>query len=139
MLPEIAKENLADFIDVFCENGYFTVAQTEKIITAGIQYGLQPKIHVNQFNSIGGIQIGVQNKALSVDHLEVMTPEDIEVLKGTSTMPVALPSCSYFLSIPYTPAREMIKSGLPLALATDFNPEYELCCCNSLHQNENDA
>ena len=122
MLPEIAKENLADFIDVFCENGYFTVAQTEKIIMAGIQYGLQPKIHVNQFNSIGGIQIGVQNKALSVDHLEVMTPEDIEVLKGTSTMPVALPSCSYFLSIPYTPAREMIKSGLPLALATDFNP-----------------
>ena len=122
MLPEITKENLADFIDVFCENGYFTVAQTEKIITAGIQYGLQPKIHVNQFNSIGGIQIGVQNKALSVDHLEVMTPEDIEVLKGTSTMPVALPSCSYFLSIPYTPAREMIKAGLPLALATDFNP-----------------
>ena len=122
MLPEIAKENLADFIDVFCENGYFTVAQTEKIIAAGIQYGLQPKIHVNQFNSIGGIQIGVQNKALSVDHLEVMTPEDIEVLKGTSTMPVALPSCSYFLSIPYTPAREMIKAGLPLALATDFNP-----------------
>lgn len=122
MLPEIAKENLADFIDVFCENGYFTVAQTEKIIAAGIQNGLQPKIHVNQFNSIGGIQVGVQYKALSVDHLEVMTPEDIEVLKGTSTMPVALPSCSYFLSIPYTPAREMIKSGLPLALATDFNP-----------------
>nr|WP_315140459.1 imidazolonepropionase [uncultured Flavobacterium sp.] len=122
MLPEIANENLADFIDVFCENGYFTVAQTEKIIAAGIQYGLQPKIHVNQFNSIGGIQVGVQNKALSVDHLEVMTPEDIEILKGTSTMPVALPSCSYFLSIPYTPAREMIKAGLPLALATDFNP-----------------
>lgn len=122
MLPEIAKENLADFIDVFCENGYFTVAQTEKIIAAGIQYGLQPKIHVNQFNSIGGIQVGVQNKALSVDHLEIMKPEDIEVLKGTVTMPVALPSCSYFLSIPYTPAREMIKAGLPLALATDFNP-----------------
>ncbi|MGL2986908.1 imidazolonepropionase [Flavobacterium sp. RSSA_27] len=122
MLPKIADENLADFIDVFCEKGYFTVAQTEKIIAAGIQYGLQPKIHVNQFNSIGGIQVGVQHKALSVDHLEVMTPEDIEVLKGTSTMPVALPSCSYFLSIPYTPAREMIKAGLPLALATDFNP-----------------
>ncbi|MEM0578104.1 imidazolonepropionase [Flavobacterium polysaccharolyticum] len=122
MLPKIANENLADFIDVFCENGYFTVAQTELIIAAGIRYGLQPKIHVNQFNSIGGIQVGVQNKALSVDHLEVMTPEDIEELKGTSTMPVALPSCSYFLSIPYTPAREMIKAGLPLALATDFNP-----------------
>lgn len=122
MLPEIAKENLADFIDVFCESGYFTVAQTEKIITAGIRYGLRPKIHVNQFNSIGGIQVGVQNNALSVDHLEIMTPEDINALKHTETMPVALPSCSYFLSIPYTPAREMIKAGLPLALASDFNP-----------------
>lgn len=122
MLPEIATEKLADFIDVFCESGYFTVAQTERIIAAGIRYGLQPKIHVNQFNSIGGIQIGVQYKALSVDHLEVMTNEDIQALKGTTTMPVALPSCSYFLSIPYTPAREMIKAGLPLALATDYNP-----------------
>lgn len=122
MLPKIAKENLADFIDVFCENGYFTVAQTEKVLAAGIQYGLQPKIHVNQFNSIGGIQVGVQYNALSVDHLEIMTPEDIEALKETSTMPVALPSCSYFLSIPYTPVREMMKAGLPLALATDFNP-----------------
>lgn len=122
MLPEIAKENLADFIDVFCESGYFTVAQTEQIIAAGIRHGLRPKIHVNQFNSIGGIQIGVQYKALSVDHLEVMTAEDINALKNTETMPVALPSCSYFLSIPYTPAREMIKAGLPLALATDFNP-----------------
>jgi imidazolonepropionase len=122
MLPKVANENLADFIDIFCENGYFTIAQTEKIIVAGIQYGLQPKIHVNQFNSIGGIQVGVQYNALSVDHLEIMTPEDIKVLKNTSTMPVALPSCSYFLSIPYTPAREMIKAGLPLALATDFNP-----------------
>ncbi len=122
MLPKIAKENLADFIDVFCESGYFTVAQTEQIMAAGNRYGLQPKIHVNQFNSIGGIQIGVQYKALSVDHLEVMTNEDIQALKGTTTMPVALPSCSYFLSIPYTPAREMIKAGLPLALATDYNP-----------------
>jgi len=122
MLPEIAKENLADFIDVFCESGYFTVPQTEKIIAAGIRHDLQPKIHVNQFNSIGGIQLGVQYKALSVDHLEIMTTEDINALKNTETMPVALPSCSYFLSIPYTPAREMIKAGLPLALATDFNP-----------------
>ncbi len=122
MLPEIATEKLADFIDVFCESGYFTVAQTEQIMAAGNRYGLQPKIHVNQFNSIGGIQIGVQYKALSVDHLEVMTNEDIQALKGTTTMPVALPSCSYFLSIPYTPAREMIKAGLPLALATDYNP-----------------
>lgn len=122
MLPEIAKEKLADFIDVFCETGYFSVAQTEKIIEAGLQYGLIPKIHVNQFNSIGGIQMGVKHKALSVDHLEIMNPEDIEALLHTETMPVALPSCSYFLSIPYTPARKMIAAGLPLALATDYNP-----------------
>lgn len=122
MLPEIAQNKLADYIDVFCETGYFSVEETEKIMQAGIELGLQPKIHVNQFNSIGGIQAGVKFKALSVDHLEIMTPEDIEALKNTQTMPVALPSCSYFLSIPYTPAREMIQAGLPLALATDFNP-----------------
>jgi imidazolonepropionase len=122
MLPEIAQNKLADYIDVFCETGYFSVEETEKIMEAGIQFGLKPKIHVNQFNSIGGIQSGVKFKALSVDHLEIMSPEDIEALKDTETMPVALPSCSYFLSIPYTPAREMIKAGLPLALATDFNP-----------------
>ena len=122
MLPEIAQNKLADYIDVFCESGYFSVEETEKIMEAGIEFGLKPKIHVNQFNSIGGIQAGVKFKALSVDHLEIMNPEDIEALKSTETMPVALPSCSYFLSIPYTPAREMIKAGLPLALATDFNP-----------------
>jgi len=122
MLPEIAKNKLADYIDVFCETGYFSVEETEKIMEAGIQFGLKPKIHVNQFNSIGGIQAGIKFKALSVDHLEIMKPEDIEALKNTETMPVALPSCSYFLSIPYTPVREMIKAGLPLALATDFNP-----------------
>jgi imidazolonepropionase len=122
MLPEIAKNKLADFIDVFCETGYFTVAETEKIMEAGIRFGLKPKIHVNQFNSIGGIQAGIKYNALSVDHLEVMNPEDIEALKNTKTMPVALPSCSYFLGIPYTPAREMMTKGLPLALATDYNP-----------------
>ncbi|WJS94167.1 imidazolonepropionase [Flavobacterium johnsoniae] len=122
MIPEIAKNKLADYVDVFCESGYFSVEETEKIMEAGIEFGLKPKIHVNQFNSIGGIQAGVKYKALSVDHLEVMNPEDIEALKDSETMPVALPSCSYFLSIPYTPAREMIKAGLPLALATDFNP-----------------
>jgi len=122
MLPEIAKNKLADFVDVFCESGYFSVEETEKIMESGLAFGLKPKIHVNQFNSIGGIQAGVKFKALSVDHLEVMNPEDIKALKDTETMPVALPSCSYFLSIPYTPAREMIESGLPLALATDFNP-----------------
>lgn len=122
MLPQIAQNKLADYVDVFCESGYFSKEETEKIMQAGIEFGLKPKIHVNQFNSIGGIQSGVKFNALSVDHLEVMNPEDIEALKNTETMPVALPSCSYFLSIPYTPAREMIKAGLPLALATDFNP-----------------
>ncbi|WP_456314486.1 imidazolonepropionase [Pseudomonas shirazensis] len=122
MIPEIAQNNLADYIDVFCETGYFSVEETEQIMQAGIEFGLKPKIHVNQFNSIGGIQAGIKFNALSVDHLEIMNPEDIEALKGTETMPVALPSCSYFLSIPYTPAREMLKAGLPLALATDFNP-----------------
>ena len=122
MLPEIAATNLANFIDVFCETGYFTVAETEQIMEAGILYGLKPKIHVNQFNSIGGIQAAVKFNALSVDHLEVMTPDDIVALKNTETMPVALPSCSYFLGIPYTPARQMIAAGLPIALASDFNP-----------------
>lgn len=122
MLPEIAKNKLANFIDVFCETGYFTVSETEQIMEAGIAFGLKPKIHVNQFNSIGGIQVGVKHKALSVDHLEIMNTEDIEALKNTETMPVALPSCSYFLSIPYTPARDMIAAGLPLALASDYNP-----------------
>ena len=122
MIPQIAKEQLADFIDIFCELGYFSVEETEQIMATGIQFGLIPKIHVNQFNAIGGIKAAVKYNALSVDHLEVMNLEDIEALKNTETMPVALPSCSYFLSIPYTPAREMISAGLPLALATDFNP-----------------
>ena len=122
LMPLIAKEKLADFVDVFCETGYFSVADTEMILKAGKKYGLKSKIHVNQFNSIGGVQIGVKYGALSVDHLEVMNSEDIEALKGSDTMPVALPSCSYFLSIPYTPARKIIDSGLPLALASDYNP-----------------
>lgn len=122
MIPEISKDDLADYIDVFCETGYFTVLETEQIMNAGIHFGLKPKIHVNQFNSIGGVQSGIKYNALSVDHLEVMKAEDIEVLKNTETMPVALPTCSYFLSIPYTPAREMIAAGLPIALATDYNP-----------------
>jgi imidazolonepropionase len=122
MLPQIANENLAEYIDVFCETGYFSVEETERIMEAGLKYGLIPKIHVNQFNAIGGIKASVKYKALTVDHLEVLHPEDIEILKNTETMPVALPSCSYFLSIPYTPAREIMSAGLPLALATDFNP-----------------
>jgi len=122
VLPIIAKEQLADYIDVFCEKGYFSVEDTERLLQAGMQYGLKSKIHVNQFNAIGGVEAGVRYKALSVDHLEVLNDEDIEALKQSETMPVALPSCSYFLSIPYTPARKMIDAGLPLALASDYNP-----------------
>lgn len=122
MLPKIAKENLADFIDAFLETGYFSVAETERIMEAGKKYGLQAKIHVNQFTAIDGIASCVKHQALSVDHLEIVTDEDIEVLKNSETMPVALPSCSYFISIPYTPARKMMEAGLPVALATDYNP-----------------
>ena len=122
MLPQIANENLADFIDAFCEVGYFSVEDTNRILTAGKKYGLEPKVHVNQFNSIGGIEISTKHNALSVDHLEVLSNKDLQDLKKSETMPVALPSCSYFLSIPYTPARKIIDNGLPLALATDFNP-----------------
>jgi imidazolonepropionase len=122
MLPKIAEEKLADYIDAFLETGYFSVEETERIMVAGKKYGLIPKIHVNQFTAIGGIAACVKHGALSVDHLEIVTEEDIEVLKNSDTMPVALPSCSYFISIPYTPARKMIAAGLPLALATDYNP-----------------
>ena len=122
MIPKIASEKLADFIDVFCEKGYFTVNQTDKILKTGIQYGLVPKIHVNQFNAIGGIEIAAKNNALTVDHLEVLTENDLNILKNCNTMAVALPGCSFFLSIPYTPARTIIDANLGLALATDFNP-----------------
>jgi imidazolonepropionase len=122
MLPQIAKENLADFIDVFCEVGYFSVDETNKILDAGKKHGLIPKVHVNQFNIIGGIQVSTKHKALSVDHLEVLSDEDITSLKASETMPVALPSCSFFLGIPYTPARKIIDANLSLALATDYNP-----------------
>ncbi|KAB1068163.1 imidazolonepropionase [Tamlana haliotis] len=122
LIPKTAKENLAEFIDVFCETGYFSVEDTELILKAGKAHGLLPKIHVNQFTAIDGIQAGLKYNALSVDHLEEMRKEDIMDLKNTATMPVALPSCSYFLSIPYTPARKIIDAGLPLALASDYNP-----------------
>ncbi len=122
MIPLIAKENLAEYIDVFCEIGYFSVQETDLILQAGLKFGLIPKIHVNQFNAIGGVGVGVKNKALSVDHLEILTDDDLEILKFSETMPVALPSCSYFLNIPYTSARKIIDAGLPIALASDFNP-----------------
>ncbi|KGO94577.1 imidazolonepropionase [Flavobacterium subsaxonicum] len=122
MLPAIAEENLADYIDAFCETGYFSVAETERIMDAGKRYGMRAKIHVNQFTAIDGIAACVKHDAVSVDHLEILTDEDIEALKNSNTMPVALPTCSFFISIPYTPARKMLDAGLPLALATDFNP-----------------
>ena len=122
MIPNIAKENLADFIDVFCEDGYFSIQQTDRILNCGVKYGLTPKIHVNQFTIMGGVQIGTKHNALSVDHLELLDSNDLNALIKSQTMPVALPSCSYFLGIPYTPARKIIDAGLPLALATDYNP-----------------
>lgn len=122
LIPTVSQQRLADYIDVFCEKGYFSLEDTERILKAGQQFGLLPKIHVNQFNAFGGVALGVKYNALSVDHLEELTDDDIAALKNTSTMPVALPSCSYFLSIPYTPARKIIDAGLPLALATDYNP-----------------
>ena len=122
MIPDIAKENLADFIDVFCEDGYFSIQQTDRILNCGVKYGLIPKIHVNQFTIMGGVSMGIKHNALSVDHLELLDSNDLNALIKSQTMPVALPSCSYFLGIPYTPARKIIDAGLPLALATDYNP-----------------
>ncbi len=122
MLPAVANDKLADYIDVFCEKGYFSLEDTDRILAAGKKYNLIPKIHVNQFNAFGGVELGVKHNALSVDHLEELKPKDIDALKGNRTIPVALPSCSYFLSIPYTPARQLIDAGLSLAIATDFNP-----------------
>ena len=122
ILPVIEKNNLADFIDVFCEEGYFDINDTDKILKAGKKIGLVGKTHVNQFNSIGGVKVSIKNEALSVDHLETMTEEDFNDLIGTNCMPTLLPSCSFFLGIPYAPAKEFIKRGLPIALASDFNP-----------------
>lgn len=122
MIPEVAAQNLADYVDVFCEEGYFDLNDTKQILAAGAKHGLKGKIHVNQFNAIGGVAIGVAMDALSVDHLELITEEDLLALDNSQTMPVALPGCSLFLDIPFTPARAIIDRGLPLALATDFNP-----------------
>jgi imidazolonepropionase len=122
MLPKVAEENLAEYVDIFCEKGYFSLEDTERLLKAAQKYNMIPKIHVNQFNAFGGVGLGVKYNALSVDHLEELNDEDIEALQGSNTMPVALPSCSYFLSIPYTPARKLMDAGLPVALATDYNP-----------------
>ena len=122
MLPIVAKEKLADYVDIFCEKGYFTVADTERLLKAANELGLQSKTHVNQFNAIGGVKASVDLGALSVDHLEEMAEEDYEALKGSNCIPTILPSCSFFLRIPYGPAKRMMEEGLPVALATDYNP-----------------
>ncbi|MBB79293.1 MAG: imidazolonepropionase [Crocinitomicaceae bacterium] len=122
MLPKINQEGLADYIDVFCERNYFSVDDMSQILDAGINYGLRPKVHVNQFSSIGGVRKAVEKNALSVDHMEEISNDDICALQGTSTIVTILPSCSYFLSIPYSNARRLIQNDIPIALASDFNP-----------------
>ncbi len=122
VLPKVAAEDLADFVDAFCEEGYFTVDQMNQLIERAQSSGIPAKVHVNQFNVIGGVEAAVKRNARSVDHLEELSNEDVEALSHGNTMPVALPSCSFFLRIPYTPARKIIDAGLPIALATDFNP-----------------
>jgi imidazolonepropionase len=122
MLPKVKAENLADYIDVFCERNYFTAEQLDRILEAGVKAGLKPKIHVNQFSIMGGVEVGIKHRAVSVDHLEELGDDDIEALKGSDTIATALPSCSFFLNIPYSPVRKMLDNNIAIALATDFNP-----------------
>ncbi len=122
LLPQIADEGLADYIDVFCEKVAFSPAETEQIMEAGSKYNLKPKIHTNQFNCMGGIEASVKHGAISVDHLEVVNDAEIEVLKNSNTMATLLPSAPFFINDHYPPARKLIDAGLPVALATDFNP-----------------
>ena len=122
MIPMIAGEGLADYIDVFCDRGFFSPEETNTILEAGAKYGLTPKIHANELGFTGGVQSGVANHALSVDHLEHIDEEEIALLKGSSTMPTLLPSTAFFLGLKYPPARKMIDAGLPVALASDYNP-----------------
>lgn len=122
MLPAVAREGLADFVDVFCDRGFFTIAETERIIRAGAELGMKAKIHANELAVSGGVQLGVREGALSVDHLERMGDEEIEALKQGTTMPTMLPGAAFFLGMSYPPARRMIQAGLPVALASDYNP-----------------
>lgn len=122
MIPMIAKRKLASFIDAFCEKNYYTPSETNKIFEQGIKFGLIPRLHTNQFHSVGGIQTAVKNKAISVEHLEVMTDKEINLLKNKNIVASVLPGVSYFLDIPYAPARKLIDNNIPLAVATDFNP-----------------
>lgn len=122
MIPQVATEELADYIDVFCDEGFFTPEQTDRILNAGMKYGLRPKIHANELAPSGGIQVGVKYNSLSVDHIEYTGEEEIKALLGSETMPTILPGAAFFLNMPYAPARKMMEAGLPVAIASDFNP-----------------
>jgi len=122
MLPQVVEDNLADYIDVFCDMGFFTVEDTDRILEAGLKYGLRGKIHANELDYSGGIQVGVKHNALSVDHLEFTGEKEIEALLQSETMPTVLPGAAFFLGMRYAPVRTMIDAGLPIALASDFNP-----------------
>ncbi|MDI9320125.1 MAG: imidazolonepropionase [Phycisphaerales bacterium] len=122
MLPRVAVEGLADYMDVFCEEGFFSVSDTEQLLEAGWKHGLKPKIHANQLHYSGGVQVGVKHRAISVDHLECVGDAEIESLKSGTTMPTLLPAAAFFLGIQYQPARKIIDAGLPVCLASDYNP-----------------
>jgi imidazolonepropionase len=122
MIPAVAEQKLADYIDVFCEEGFFNRDESERILEAGKAAGMKPKVHANQLHRSGGVQVGVKTGAISVDHLENIGDEEIRLLKNTQTMPTALPGAAFFLNLPFPPARKMLSEGLPLALATDYNP-----------------
>ncbi len=122
MIPAVAENKLADYIDVFCEEGFFSPDETEQIAEEGKKFGMTPRIHANQLHRSGGVQVGVKTKAISVDHLENIGEEEINLLKGSRTIPTALPVAAFFLNLPFPPARKMIDEGLPLALASDYNP-----------------
>lgn len=122
MIPVVASEELADYIDVFCDKGFFTVEDTDRILLAGLKYGLRPKIHANELANSGGVQVGVKYNAISVDHLEFMGDKEIDCLLGSDTMPTILPGAAFFLGLELSPARKMIEAGLPIAIASDYNP-----------------
>ncbi len=122
MIPMVANEELADYIDVFCDKGFFTVEDTDRMLNAGMKYGMRPKIHANELDYSGGVQVGVKYDALSVDHLEYIGDEEIKSLMNSETMPTVLPGAAFFLNMPYSPVRKMIDAGLPVALASDYNP-----------------
>jgi len=122
MIPAVAAEKLADYIDVFCEQGFFTMDETEAIVEAGKRHGMRPRIHANQLHRSGGVQVGVKTRAVSVDHLENIGEEEISLLQNSGVMPTALPGAAFFLNLPFPPARAMLQAGLPLAIASDYNP-----------------